>query len=375
VQSVEERLFAEPFSFDFFQAVRLLERLMPDRGLIGRATTPTRELVRFRVSPSLFFPPSSIFDLAKPSTNLPMPLMTVLFFGLHGPSGVLPRHYTELIIRLERDRRGEERRAFRDWLDVFNHRLISLFQRAWEKYRFWIPYERGELDKEEPDTFTQLLYSFIGLGTSGLRDRLKITVQESPTEKPRTLAKIEDISLIYFAGLLAERKRNAAGLERLLSEYFAVTVRVKQFAEQWLLLEPSSQSRLGVLEGNSRLGQDTVLGERVRDVQSKIRLIVGPLDWKMFLEFLPDHSATPEHKSFLLLVHLARFYIGNELDFDVQLILKAAEVPECCLNDEQPGPRLGWNTWLVSQQPMQDADQAIFQADEVARLDEGILRL
>src|SRR5205807_1948138 len=130
--SVADRLFAEPFAFRFFQAVRLLERLDPKRLPVGRSARPEKEVVRFVAHLSLSFPPSELFDLRPGEGDAP-PQMTVSFMGLTGPSGILPRHYTERLLRLEREGKGPEIGAFRGWLDLFNHRLISLFFRAWEK--------------------------------------------------------------------------------------------------------------------------------------------------------------------------------------------------------------------------------------------------
>lgn len=367
-RSLEQHLYDEPFVFDFFQAVRLLARLAPGRVHVGGGGPPAREIVRFRALPSLSFPASALFDLAPGNAERPVPALTVTFLGLTGPSGVLPRHYTELIMRLERERRGEERRAFRDWLDLFNHRLLSLFHRAWEKYRFWTAYERGEHERPEPDPFTRSLYSLAGLGTPGLRNRLRVAAVE-PGQRERVLAAVDDRSLLYYAGLLSSRHHTASGLASLLEDYFGLSVGVVQFVGQWLELEPDSQSRLGMLQGNSELGVNAVAGERVWDVQGKIRLRLGPLGYARFNDFLPDPTPLPEHKGFFLLVHLVRLYAGPELDFDVQPVLLAAEVPECQLSDELPGPRLGWNTWLTSQQPAEDAGDALFSSEVVVRLE------
>src|SRR5207244_6114260 len=119
---------------------------------------------------------------------------TVPFMGLTGPNGVLPRHYTELLMRA-RDAKGPERHVVRDWFDLFNHRLISLFYRAWTKYRFWTAYERGEYAQPEPDLFTLSLYSLIGLGSQSLRNRLRVAVRSDPVrpEPERVLARVDDL--------------------------------------------------------------------------------------------------------------------------------------------------------------------------------------
>jgi type VI secretion system protein ImpH len=366
--SVEGRLFEEGYAFDFFQAVRLLGRLDAGRTPVGHGGPPGGEVVRFRAHLSLSFPPSAVHELTRPSPGRPVPAMTVTFLGLTGPSGVLPRHYTELLLRLEKESRGPEKHAPRDWLDLFNHRLVSLFYRAWEKYRFYLAYERGLPDRAEPDPFTRCLFSLVGLGTGGLRKRLRVASREDGREQ--TLAAVEDLALLHYAGLLAQRHRNAAGLEALLRDYFGLPVRVSQFQGQWLVLEPANQSRLGA--GNAELGVNVVAGERVWDVEGKVRVRLGPLGYGQFLRFLPDRAPVPDNKAFFLLVHLVRFYVGPQFDFDVQLVLRAEDVPECQLAEGGPAePRLGWNAWLCSQQPDRPAEEAVFPGEEVVWVGEG----
>lgn len=370
------RLLSEGYAFGFFQAVRLLERLHPERAPVGRSAAPAQELVRFRAHQSLSFPPSEIYEIVPAGEQLRCPAMTVSFFGLTGPSGILPRHYTELLLRLRKEGRFAEKDALRDWLDLFNHRLISLFYRAWEKYRFYIPYERKDYSLLAPDTFTQCLLSLVGLGLPALRNRLTLTVlrdapsqaQDGPPEQ--LLGKVEDLSVLHYAGLFAHRPRTAVGLEAILNDYFQAPIRVRQFQGQWLKFEPSNQTRLGKEDGNSKLGADLVIGERVWDVQGKIRICVGPLRYEQFLEFLPDRAPVAQRKAFFLLVHLVRLYVGPELDFDVQLVLQSKEVPNSHLAGGQAsGARLGWNSWLKSVPRPVDAGDAIFQGKEIYTVD------
>jgi len=363
-RTLERQLFEEGYSFDFFQAVRVLAKLDPTRQPVGRAGSPAREIARFRAHASLSFPPSAIYDIERSGEGRPAPLMIVAFLGLTGPSGILPRHYTELLLRIDREVKHDEKHSLRDWLALFDHRLISLFYRAWEKYRFWIPYERGEYRLPEPDPFTRSLLSFIGLGMKPLRDRLGVSIIETidDQEREKPLARIDDLALLHYSGFLAQRTRNAISLEAMLQDYFQMPVRVRQFQGQWLLIGAGNQSRLA--EGNNQLGLNVVAGERVWDVQSKFRVRVGPLRYPQFNEFLPDSAPVPRRKSFFLLSHLIRLYAGMELDFDVQLILKAEDVPPCRLDESDGiGARLGWNTWLCSQPPLADADEAVFEGD------------
>jgi type VI secretion system protein ImpH len=367
MKSVRDQLFAEPYRFDFFQAVRILEKVYRDKQPVGLNHAPAEEIVRFRAYQSLTFPPSALYELLKPESDRTYPLMTVTFMGLTGPSGALPTHYTQLLLDLGRDVRGPERRSLRDWFDLFNHRFISLFYRAWEKYRFPIPYERGEPDQREPDNFTRAVLSFIGMGMPSLRDRLQVVAfhkDESEWQPKRApLAQIDDLALFFYGGILSQRPRNATNLRILLADYFEIAVEVQQFRGQWLHIDPANQTCLG---SQGILGVTSVAGSRVWDVQTRFRLRIGPLDYQQFEECLPDRAPIRERKTFFLIVQLARQYVGPELDFDVQLVLTARSVPETRLEDGLGmGPRLGWNTWLISKTPEHDVDDPVFEGETV----------
>lgn len=372
---VRVKLVREFYDFDFFQAVRVLEKVFPDRKPVGLDAAPEEEVARFRAHLSLAFPPGQIVEFIPPSDEVPSPLLTVTFLGLYGPSGVLPTHYTQMLMDLVRDVRGPERRSLRDWLDIFNQRAVSLFYRAWEKYRFYIPYERGEPGRKEPDSFTLAMRSVIGLGSAGLRDRLEVRHPDfgTPSEyfndfgsserSARTsLAQIDDLGLLYYSGFFAQRPRNPTNLKLLLADYFGVPVEVQPFQGQWLALPESDQTQLGVM---GVLGENTIAGSHVWDRASRFRLRLGPLGYDRFNELLPDRAPAPERKSFFLVSQLARLFVGGEYDFDIQLVLAAWEVPEVELADSQgAGPRLGWNTWLISDTPQSNADDAVFESDD-----------
>ena len=327
-----ETLFEEGYRFDFFEAVRILERLLPDRAAVGREGPPDREVVRFRSHLTLAFPASSVHHLDRAAEADGPLAMTVSFMGLTGPMGVLPQVYTELL--LERRRSGD--RTAGAFLDLFNHRMVSLFFRAWEKYRVAISYERGEGER-----FSRFLLDFMGLGGRGLRDR-----HEFP-----------DAVLLFYTGFFAQRHRPAVVLERLLQDAFGQPVEVHQFVGQWLKLEPGDRSVLSPAGPHNQLGVSLVLGDRVWDEQGKFRIRIGPLTFDRFREFLPDGPP------FRRLAQMARLFVDGEFDFDVQLVLRADEVPESRLTSAAgAGPRLGRYAWLKSREFARDADDAVFAA-------------
>src|SRR5262245_34749594 len=316
---LDQEFFEQPYRFEFFQAVRLLERLNPELQPVGHEGDSAREVVRFRTHQTLSFPASEIHDVFRNSAdtgeeNGQRVELMVSFMGLTGPMGVLPQQYTELLM----DRARYKDTSLWSFLDIFNHRMISLFYRAWEKYRFPIAYERNRADH-----FTEYLFDIIGLGTRGLHNRLHL----------------QDQGLLLYSGLIAQRPHSASALQATISDYFGVRVAVDQFKGQWIPLEEADLSRLGVINGE--LGVNTVAGTRVWDTQSKFRFQLGPVSLDEFRAFLPTGSAYKPMTS------LTRFLVGHEFDFDVQLILKAAEVPASRLqHDGDAGPLLGWTSWL-----------------------------
>lgn len=329
-RGVEERLFAEPYCFEFFQAVRLMQIFFPDRQRVGLFQLPKSETVRFGVRPSLSFPPSELYSLGDGEESPPM--MRVNFMGLIGPSGQLPLYYTELVA----ERARERDRTLRDFFDIFQHRAISLFYRAWEKYRFAVPFERGE-----DDNFSSYLQSIAGLGLPSLQDRQMIGDQE----------------YLYYGGLLSQQPRSAEGLELMLQDYFGVPVRVDQFLGAWYRLDTDAQCNLDDRETDSQqLGFGTVVGDEIWDPQSHARIVIGPLTLAQYSDFLPTGTA------FHPLRTMVRFYAGDELDFEVQLILRKEETPACELGGtEGPAPQLGWLSWAKTAPMKTNPDQTVMQ--------------
>jgi type VI secretion system protein ImpH len=349
-------LFREPYRFDFFQAVRLLDshaRGQTDERRqwpVGHDSAPVQEIVRFRAPPSLSFPAASILQLVSPEgdgTHAPPAEMTVPFLGLTGPSGVLPQHYTSLLI--ERCHVKHKDFALKEYFDLFHHRLISLFYRAWEKHHFQFAFERVQLEKPgEDDDFTFALFSLVGLGTEGLRRRMAF----------------DDEAVIYYGGYFAHFPRNAISLECLLGDYWEVPVVIQQFRGQWLYLSEDEQTALPSAERpaglNCALGVNAIAGTRVWNVQSMFRIRIGPVTYGQFRELMPIG------RRLLPLCQMTRLYAGVEYDFDVQVVLKKAEVPWCqLLGDPETAPRLGWNSWVRSGPMQRDAEDAVFRLESV----------
>jgi type VI secretion system protein ImpH len=318
-------LFSTPGKFDFFQAVRLLERLAvsSNRAAVGGDTAPEREAVAFRVLPALRFPAGPVSKVSLEDEESP-PELVVTFGGLTGPDGILPQHYTSLLIARSRLKDN----TLRDWLDLFHHRLLSLLMRAWEKNQWAAVVDRQRAEGTGEDAATGAAFAVAGFGTGGLRERLAL-----PGDVP-----------VFYAGLLSRQPRTATGLEQILADYFGWPVVVEQFAGQWLYLDAENkaelprESRSGL---NCTLGRDVVIGRRVWDVQSSVRVAVGPVDASAFRSLLLGGNARGP------LCEMIRLYLGLEYDAEVKVVLQPDAVPWTALDyDERSGPRLGWNTWV-----------------------------
>jgi type VI secretion system protein ImpH len=348
-----DALLARPHRHAFFQAVRLLEwaawwqRKDPRaeaRLPIGEDNDPRAEALRLRSTIQLKFPASEVQAIDAPPGE--RPALTVDFFGLTGTLGALPEVYSDLVQRGLRQKQS----ALRDFLDLFNNRLLALFYRAWAKYRLPVSYERSRgAGREDPTT--SLLYALIGLGTNGLRNRSSV---------PDELA-------VHHAGALARRARPAVVVEDLLSGALGRPVRIEQFRGEWCILPTDAQT---ILPGPSRpqgqfarLGVDAVAGERAWEVQGGFRIHIGPLTYDEFVDLFPGT------KGATLLSDLVRLGAGPEFAFDYRLGLAAGQVPAWSLRPEPQ--RLGWNTWLAGT-PSEAEMGVVFRPDGGGGAAEGL---
>lgn len=324
---IEALLRERPHAFGFFQAVRLLERLFPERALVGEYHDPATEVVRFGVPTELAFPPNEIRALTLSDEGPPS--MLVNFFGVTGPQGVLPHAYT--LLAQERARAGDH--ALADFLDLFHHRLLSLFYRAWRKYRFTVAREDGAKDGLHAH-----LLDLVGMGLEGDRNRMPFP----------------DEALVFRAGLLAPQPRSAAALVQLLRDFFGVPAALDEFVGGWFRLEEGD--RCTVAEDHdgpaNALGGGAVLGDEIWDPQARVRVRLGPLDRERYEAFLPDGAAHRELEA------LVRFFTHDQFECEVQLVLAGTDVPGVQLGRDA-GQRLGWTTWIRSAPRHDDADDTV----------------
>ncbi len=319
----------DPHSFSFFQAVRLLEQLHPEKSPVGEFARPHLEVVRFGVNPSLAFPAGPIQELTMEGGGPAQ--LEVNFMGLVGTESVLPFQYS----RAAQAERERDARPLTDFLNIFQHRMVSLMYRAWARARFYVSFER-----DQDDRVSRHVRDLIGLGHPSLQKRLGV----------------RDVALLFHAGLLGMRNRSAVGLEQLLTDYFEVPVEVHQFVGAWYRVSESFQCTIDdedTFEQTIGLGGGAVLGDEIWEAQGRVRLRIGPLARSQYNEFLPGGAGHEALRS------LTRFYSDGDHDFEVQLVLARDQVPGVVLGGEQESDTvpLGWCTWVKTQAFSRDADE------------------
>lgn len=348
-ESIQNSIKQTPYQFDFVQLVRLLYLHQDDdielnQKLVGYENSPVDEVARFKVSPRMRHGSSDIRSVK--SLDDGRYEIEVSFLGLFGAAGVLPHHYSRMI--LARLKANDE--TMRNFFDLFHHRILSNFFRASVKYR--LPFQHELFSRFQPskngsrpsrriehDTISRSISCVVGVGERPVQNRLDI----------------DDRQLMYYGGHFANRRPTMIGLRQMLREITGLDVKILQFQFEWLYLDQADQTDLS--NPTKRLGQDVVIGNRVGSVQNRFRARLGPLNWKTFQELLPNKIQLKKIAQF------TRSYVGIGLDFDFQFLLNGADVPCMQLGNEECG-RLGWNTWIKSENTDKIIEDAIFEVDD-----------
>jgi type VI secretion system protein ImpH len=304
-------LRADTLSFEFFEAMRRVECAWPKLPRLGTAPRPEAEPVRLGHAPALHFPASMLADIT-PSEGERLKIRGY-FLGLFGPNGPLPLHLTEYAH--ERATNFHDR-TFAAFADVFHHRMLELFYRAWADVRPTVHFDRPAEDR-----FARYVGALVGIAGDGLQNR------DSWPDRAR----------LFFSGLLAGGTRTRAALESLLQEYLGLNVQVRECVGQWLPIAPAERTRLGAESETAVLGRSAVLGERVWNVQHRIRLVVGPVTLGQLMQFLPGGAPLQRLSDIML------SYFGFEYAWDVQFLTQRERLPGVRLG--QFG-HLGWTAWV-----------------------------
>lgn len=321
------------YRFDFFATLRLLEALHADKPRLGTGIKASDDAIRLAQEPELEFPPSSLSSYQVAESGIPR--LVVNFLGLFGPQGPLPLHLTEYARERLKHHRDP---TFARFADIFHHRMISLFYRAWANVRPTVCYDRPESDR-----FAFYVGSLLGIGGASCRHR----------------DALDDRAKLFYAGHFSAQTKYPDGLQAIIADLLSIDVRIQEFVGEWMEIQQSDQSRLGYAPELATLGHSIFLGAFVWGCQHKFRIVLGPMDLVQYLSLLPGGKALAQ------LSAIVRNYIGDELVWDAQLVLRKQEVPsELSLGvPSQPNPscmngeaRLGWSMWLGPRRTESDAN-------------------
>lgn len=322
-----DELLARPYAFDYFEAMRRIECAWSAAPRLGTAARPADEPVRLGQVASLNFPPSMLADVeAVDDGRLKV---SGYFFGLFGPHGPLPLHLTEYVHDRITNARDNTLAAFSD---VFHHRMLALFYRAWANVRPTVHFDRPQEDR-----FGGYVAALAGLGLPSLRNA----------------DALPDRAKLFFAGTLASGVKTREGLESLIGEYLNLPVRVQECVGEWLTVVDGERMRLGNPD-TGVLGR-SVLGARVWSAQHKIRLVIGPIDSGDLLQYLPGSPSLSRLRAAVM------NYLGIDYAWDIQFVLKRARVPAVKLG--QFG-HLGWTSWMAPVREGPDIDDVIIDVSD-----------
>ena len=302
-------LLEQPQGFDLFQAISLLERAGMADGHAALGTDHGTEAVRLSSHISLDFDASDVRDARRGAvTGEPYTLSTPVL-SLLGQAGPMPSAFTEMVIA----RNAVRDFATAEFLDIFHHRLLSLFYLGRKRHR---PSVGGDANTAS-----------IGSATR----RLCGSTEQVPRDAGRWLR---------HAGLLAGAPRSIASLCTLLADRFQISFRSEQFVGRWLPLESDDLTLLGAKNCAPALGQNALLGRQAWDQSAAIRLYAYDLPLPRVMQLLPGGE---QHEAFKATV---RDFMPSALSVEVWLT-PAAETVTAASFSTTGRPRLGWNAWVA----------------------------
>lgn len=299
--------------FTTMAALRLIEQVAADRPRLGESRRAAQDAVRVTQPPSLAFANTDIeYFGSKPEGGAEAPVLSQHAFGLLGPNGPMPLHFTEYVFR-RLQRGGYDDPTLHDFLSLLQHRLATLFYRAWADSD-----PATCRDRPDADGFARVVAALVGLGAENAGDELDDVVRSA-------------------AGLCVTQARTADGLMKLLTRYFKMPFELRPYAGEWLPIPAADRSRLGTAGTGARLGEGLTLGASSWQCQHRFELVAGPLSRMEFERLLPGTQGLAA------LAKLVRFHTNDEWAWQLRLRLREPDVGGVVLGGTSA---LGWTSWL-----------------------------
>lgn len=307
---------------DFYFLLRLIETLRNDLPRIGFAKTPDKEAVRLGQKPYLHFPSTSIASITGgKGVNQDSVLILVYFLGMLGTNGPMPLDVTSYIYQRAIHEYDASSSRF---LDIINHRIISLYYRAFAQNEIAISFDRKD------DPIRELIKSLTG----------------QITRKNSVLPAYTIESLSPF---LSCRARSKDGLVCMLQNFFNLPIKVNDFKEKVQTIPKDLRLKLSD-SNNAILGVSTQLGAHYYSRTKSISIEIGPMSFTDSFEFMP------KRKMFLQLCELVNLYIKKILEIDLVIKIKANTIEKTKLNGFFA---LGQSVHLLTHQPSEESVKEI----------------
>jgi type VI secretion system protein ImpH len=335
-----------------FYCIYLLEQLFKASPRLGEDERTTsqqgvtgREAVRLRPNPSLALPVSDlegIYPLPPSANGQPRVQVVVNFAGLYGATSPLPLWYSAALLRQPEGKRGEPGQqevgkrpppcppgcAF---LDIFNHRLLSLRYRAWLRNQPQLGRYAQRSGERRPDV--EAADREQGIVNLVLHDAAGFWAAPRELSQPET-------PLLRYAGLFLLRNRPGSGLQSLLASLLAewlpdepgcdVTVSQLAFA-RYSPIPDSERPRIP----NMRCGRNAVIGRRQLDRMNQLGIHTGPVSYPALQDFLPGNRCYEKLRKWV------RYYLRQPLDVTLEVRVPSFMVPPATISRSHGGLRIG----------------------------------
>ena len=343
-----------PGEWNVFQVIRRLDSVDKSKPRVGTSHYPSDDSVRFGQKVTLAFSPNDVASYKYNGDSIPSS-MELNCSGTLGSNGPLSLQLTEHVYQRSKHSRDN---TFIGFLNMFHNRMAAFLYRAWALYQPAV-----SCDRKDEDYFLKIFKSLIGHDYTSSQKQQSILepIHSSKNHafvqpktglmSPRntdTFRYIEDHASVYYSGLLTKPVQGRGGFVAVLYDYFNVPVKLEQFTGLWDKIIDQYYCKLGLSPFNSTLDGGIAMGEKHWDCKKKFKIKMGPMSYKKYASFLPGKPA------FKHLVEWVKKFNISHYEWELQLVLKADEVPLC-----GTGTLLGYTGWMTSKKNLKDREDLI----------------
>lgn len=298
--------------YSVFYAIFLCETMLNIKNPQRDTAKLDQEGLNFRPYENYVYPPSDIRSFCYDNGQIQFVLN---FLGLYGINAPYPRCYHEQVA-IQQEVHGSGEIPLQNFLDIFNNRFYWLYYQAWKKYRYYL-----QLSDDPENKTMQRLFTFIG--------------QVPGDKKAETY--IPPFKLMQLSGLLSNRVRNKNGLIIMLYSFFpSLNIKVREFVPTMVPL--AVLPGLGSRKMPAILGENSIIGNSVRDCMRRIELTIGPISFEQYLDFCPGGE------KLRLLNQLMKLYLNDSIEYNINFILRSEGIVNFRFGDTRL--KLGRNLWL-----------------------------